>query len=126
MSEGVTRDEIEIQREWLHASDDYIPKGVVLMYDDQVPVHIEIKYPTWTISEENRTYEHLFDNFEHEHVYLDGVWKNGVLGAKDKKWSRDCLDVDDGMLIPWMKTDQWKDTRSSQNGDWKFGGKAYI
>ena len=116
MSETVTGDAIEIQREWLHASDDYIPEGVVLMYDDQVPAHMKIKYPTWTISEENRLYEHLFDNFEHEHVYLDRVWKNGVLGDKDKKWSRDCLDVDDGMLIPWMKTDQKTDTRSSQNG----------
>jgi hypothetical protein len=47
-------------------------------------------------------------------------------GAKDKKWLGDCLDVDDGMLIPWLKTDRKTDTRSSRNGVWKFGGKAYI
>jgi hypothetical protein len=48
------------------------------------------------------------------------------MGDKDKSWPGDSLDVDDGMLIPWMKTDRKMNTRSSQNGDWKFGGKAYI
>jgi hypothetical protein len=36
------------------------------------------------------------------------------------------LDVDDGILIPWLKTDRETDTQSSRNGDWKFGRKAYI
>jgi hypothetical protein len=44
MSEGVTRDAIEIQRELLHASGDDILEGVALMYDDQVPTHIKTKY----------------------------------------------------------------------------------
>ena len=122
----MTGDAIEIQREWLHASVDYIPEGVALMYDDQVPTHMKTKYPTWTISEENWTYKHLFDNFEHEHVYLDKVWKNGASGANDKKWPRDYLDVDDGMLIQWLKMDRKTNTQSSRNGVWKFGGKAYI
>jgi hypothetical protein len=52
--------------------------------------------------------------------------KNCTTGAKDKKWPRDYLDVDDEMLIPWLKTDRRTDTRSSRNGDWKFGGKVYI
>jgi hypothetical protein len=30
-------------------------------------------------------------------------------GAKDKKWPGDCLDVGDGMLIPWLKTDRKTD-----------------
>ena len=126
MSEGVTGDVSEIQREWLHASADYILGGVALMYDDQVPAHMKTKYPMWTISEENQTYNHLFDNFEHEHAYLDGVCKNGAPGAKDTNCPRDGLDVDDGMLILWLKIDQKMDTLSSRNGDWKFGGKAYI
>jgi hypothetical protein len=46
MSEGVTGDAIEIQREILHASVEYIPEGVVLMYDDQVPAHMKTEYPT--------------------------------------------------------------------------------
>ena len=79
------------------------------MYDDQVPAHMKTKYPTWTISEENRTYEHLFDNFEYAHEYLVRVWKKGVPGAQDEKSPRDYSDVDDGMLIPWLKTDQRKD-----------------
>ena len=97
------------------------------MHDDQVPAHMKTEYMKWTISKENRTYKHLFDNFEHEHVCLDGVWKKNVApGAKDKKWLGDCLDEDDGMLIPWLKMDQKMDTRSSQNGVWKFGRKTYI
>ena len=55
-----------------------------------------------------------------------GYEKNGAPGAKDKKWPKDCLDVGDGMLISWLKTDQRMDTRSSRNGDWKLDGKAYI
>ena len=127
MSEGVTEDESEIQREWLHASVDYIPEWAALTYDDQVPAHMKTKYLTWTISKENQTYEHLLDNFEHEHVYLDRVWKNGTPGAKDKKWPWDCRDVDDGMLIPWLKMDWKMDTVGSWNGEWKFGKKIlYI
>jgi hypothetical protein len=45
MSEGVTGDAIEIQRERLHVSVDYIPEGVALMYDDQVPAPMKTKYP---------------------------------------------------------------------------------
>jgi hypothetical protein len=52
--------------------------------------------------------------------------KNGIPGAQDEKRPRECHYVDDGMLIPWLKTDQKKDTRSSRNGVWKFGRKAYI
>jgi hypothetical protein len=52
--------------------------------------------------------------------------KNGIPGAQDEKRPRDCHDVDDGMLIPWLKTDREMDTRSSWNGEWKFGEKAYI
>jgi hypothetical protein len=36
--------------------------------------------------------------------------KNGVPGAQDEKRPRDCCDVDDGMLIPWLKTDREMDT----------------
>jgi hypothetical protein len=46
MSEGVTENVSEIQRECLHASVEYIPEGVVLMYDDQVPAHMKTKYLT--------------------------------------------------------------------------------
>jgi hypothetical protein len=46
MSEGVTGNVSVIQRERLHASDEYIPEGVVPMYDDQVPAHMKTKYPT--------------------------------------------------------------------------------
>jgi hypothetical protein len=46
MSEGVTRNESAIQRERLHASAEYIPEGVVSMYDDQVPAHMKTKYLT--------------------------------------------------------------------------------
>jgi hypothetical protein len=52
--------------------------------------------------------------------------KNGAPGAQDEKWPGDCRDVDDGMLIPWLKMDRRMDTRSSRNGEWKFGEKAYI
>jgi hypothetical protein len=55
-----------------------------------------------------------------------GYGKNGSPGAKDEKWPRDCLDVEDGVLIPWLKTDRKTDTRSSRNGVWKFGKKDYI
>jgi hypothetical protein len=34
-----------IQWERLHASAEYIPEGVVLMNDDQVPAHMTTKYP---------------------------------------------------------------------------------
>ena len=44
MSEGVTGDATEIQRERLHASAKYILEGVVLMYDDQVLAHMKTKY----------------------------------------------------------------------------------
>jgi hypothetical protein len=59
------------------------------------------------------------------YAYLISV-KNGVPGAQDEKRPRDCCDVDDGMLIPWLKTDREMDTVGSQNGEWKFGKKAYI
>ena len=52
--------------------------------------------------------------------------KNGAPGAQDEKRPRDCYDVNDGMLIPWLKTDREIDARSSRNGEWKFGKKAYI
>jgi hypothetical protein len=35
--------------------------------------------------------------------------KNGVPGAQDEKRFRDCRDVDDGMLILWLKTDREMD-----------------
>jgi hypothetical protein len=35
--------------------------------------------------------------------------KNGVLGAQDEKRPRDCHDVDDGMLISWLKMDREMD-----------------
>ena len=112
--------------EWLHASVDNILEGDVLVCDDQVPTHMKTKYPTWPIYKENRTYEHLFDNFEYAHAYLVGVWKNGVSGAQDEKRPEDCRDVDVGMLIPWLKMDRGMDTHSSRNDEWKFGEKAYI
>ena len=34
-----------IQQERLHASAEYIPEGVILMDDDQVPAHMKTKYP---------------------------------------------------------------------------------
>ena len=34
-----------IQWERLHASAEYIPEGVMLMGDEQVPAHITTKYP---------------------------------------------------------------------------------
>jgi hypothetical protein len=52
--------------------------------------------------------------------------KNGVPGAQDEKRLRDCHDVDDRMLIPWLKMDREMDTRSSRNGEWKIGEKDYI
>jgi hypothetical protein len=55
-----------------------------------------------------------------------GYEKNGTPGAKDKNWPGDYLDVDDRVLIPWLKTYRKMDTESSWNGDWKYGGKAYI
>jgi hypothetical protein len=64
------------------------------------------------------------DNFEHEHAYLDEVWKKWSLGAKDEKWHGDYLDVEDGVLISWLKMDQKMDTWSSQNGVWKFGKRT--
>jgi hypothetical protein len=85
MSEGVTGNVSEIKREWLHASVEYIPEGVVLMYDDQVPAHKKTKYPTWTISEENRIYEYVFDNFEYVHAYLVRVWKMASQGLRMKR-----------------------------------------
>jgi hypothetical protein len=45
MSEGVNGNVSVIHRERLHASTEYIPEGVVLMYDDQVPAHMKTKYP---------------------------------------------------------------------------------
>ena len=45
MLEGVTGNVRVIQRERLHASDEYISEGVVPMYDDQVPAHMKTKYP---------------------------------------------------------------------------------
>jgi hypothetical protein len=41
----VTEDVSAIQREILHASAEYIPEGVVPMYDDQVPAQMKTKYP---------------------------------------------------------------------------------
>jgi hypothetical protein len=52
--------------------------------------------------------------------------KNGIPGAQDEKRPSDCRDIDDRMLIPWLKMDQEMDAWSSQNGEWKFGKKAYI
>ena len=52
--------------------------------------------------------------------------KNGAPGAQDEKRPRDCRDVDDRMLISWLKMDQEMDAWSSRNGEWKFGKKAYI
>jgi hypothetical protein len=52
--------------------------------------------------------------------------KNGAPGAQDEKRPRDCCDVDDGMLIPWLKMDREMDTVGSRNSEWKFGKKAYI
>ena len=46
ISEGVTGNVNAIQWERLHASTEYIPKGVVLMDDDQVLAHMKTKYPT--------------------------------------------------------------------------------
>jgi hypothetical protein len=83
--------------------------------DDQVIAHMTTKYLTSAISEDNRTYNCLFDNFQHEHAYPNRGWKNGSLGAKDEKWPGECLDVDDGVLILWLNMDQKMDTRSSQN-----------
>ena len=34
-----------IQWERLHANVDYIPEGVVSMYDDQMSAHMKTKYP---------------------------------------------------------------------------------
>jgi hypothetical protein len=50
--------------------------------------------------------------------------KNDIPGAQDEKRPRDCHDVDDGMLIPWLKTDREMDARSSRNGEWKFGQRG--
>jgi hypothetical protein len=47
--------------------------------------------------------------------------KNGALGAQDEKRLKDCCDVDDGMMIPWLKMDREMDTVGSRNGEWKFG-----
>jgi hypothetical protein len=53
--------------------------------------------------------------------------KNGAPGAQDEKRPGDYCDVDDGMLIPWLKMDRRMDTQSSRNGEWMFGGKGlYI
>jgi hypothetical protein len=41
----VTRNVSAIQWERLHASVEYIPEGVVLMYNDQVPAHMKTKIP---------------------------------------------------------------------------------
>jgi len=45
-----------------------------------------------------------------------GYEKNGIPRARDEKRPRDCRDVDDEMLIPWLKMDCEMDTRSSWNG----------
>jgi hypothetical protein len=47
-------------------------------------------------------------------------------GLRMKKMPKDCCDVDDMMLIPWLRMDREMDTVGSQNGEWKFGKKAYI
>jgi hypothetical protein len=46
MSEGVTGNVSAIQWERLHASNEWIPEGVVPMYDDQVSAHMKTKYLT--------------------------------------------------------------------------------
>ena len=51
----------------------------------------------------------------------DQVMKNGIPGAQYEKRPRDCRDIDEGMLIPWLNTDREMDIRSSRNGEWKFG-----
>jgi hypothetical protein len=38
------------------------------------------------------------------HVYLT-MDKKGALGTQDEKRPRNCYDVDDEMLIPWLKMD---------------------
>ena len=52
--------------------------------------------------------------------------KKGTPGAQDEKRPKDSCDVDDGMLILWLKMDREMDIRSSRNGEWKFGKKGYI
>jgi hypothetical protein len=47
--------------------------------------------------------------------------KKGAPGAQDGSRPRECCDVDDGMLILWLRTDQKMDIVGSQNGEWKFG-----
>jgi hypothetical protein len=69
----VTRNESAIQQERLYASAEYIPEGVVPMYDEQVPAHMKTKYPKRTISEENQRYEHVFDKCDYAHAYLTMV-----------------------------------------------------
>ena len=39
------------------------------------------------------------------HAYLTMDKKKDAPRAQDKKRSRNCCDVDDRMLIPWLKTD---------------------
>ena len=41
----MTGNESEIHWERLHVSAEYIPEGVVPMYDEQVPAHMKTKYP---------------------------------------------------------------------------------
>ena len=59
------------------------------------------------------------------HVYLT-MDKKGAPGAQDEKRPRDYCDVDDGMLIPWLKTDWKMDIVGSRNGEWKFDKNTYI
>ena len=42
---------------------------------------------------------------EYAHAYLTSGMKKGAPEAQDEKRPRDCYDVDDGMLILWLKTD---------------------
>jgi hypothetical protein len=41
----VTGNESVIQRERLHANDEYIPERVVPMYDEKVHAHMKTRYP---------------------------------------------------------------------------------
>ena len=110
-----------MQWERLHASAEYIPKGVVLINDEQVPTHMKTKYPKWTIFEENQRYEYVLDKCDYACAYLTMIWKKGTPGAQDEKRPRDCCDVGDEMLISWLKTDWKMDIVGSRNGEGKFG-----
>jgi hypothetical protein len=49
-----------------------------------------------------------------------------IPGDKDEKWLGNCLDVEDRVLISWLKMDQKTDTQISRNVVWKFFKEDYI